>query len=165
MAGFNLRLFAHVYPGEVAGLVFVDATPEDVWSRWEAARSPEEWSQLQTSLDGFWKDLPDGALAERNQLDRNQARIRGVGLPSSVPITILTNTCVDESYAFLGITASDMAIWLALQLAWTREAPQSRHVVTRTGGHYIQHNEPELVISAIRDVLREIEADNGSGEA
>jgi len=35
----------------------------------------------------------------------------------------------------------------------TRLSSQSRHVVAATGGHWIQFDEPELVISAIRDVV------------
>jgi pimeloyl-ACP methyl ester carboxylesterase len=35
----------------------------------------------------------------------------------------------------------------------TRLSSQGRHVVAATGGHWIQFDEPELVISAIRDVV------------
>jgi len=34
--GYNVRMFAREYPDEVAGLVLVDSTPEDQWSRMPA---------------------------------------------------------------------------------------------------------------------------------
>ena len=35
----------------------------------------------------------------------------------------------------------------------TRLSPQSRHIVAASSGHWIQFDEPDLVISAIRDLV------------
>jgi pimeloyl-ACP methyl ester carboxylesterase len=153
MAGFNIRLFAHQYPNDVAGLVLVDASHEDLWSRWEALRTPAEWSWFQEKMEDFFRDVSDGVLAEWSHFDQNMATIRGVGLPSDVPIAILTSTRVDEVSDSLGITAADIDAKLDLHRQWLMQAPQAMHTLTEASGHYIQDEEPDLVIDAIREVL------------
>ena len=42
--GLVVRLYASTYPDEVVGMVLVDATPEDVWLRFQEALTPAQWT-------------------------------------------------------------------------------------------------------------------------
>jgi hypothetical protein len=35
------------YPNEVAGIVLLDSTPVDVWHRFQAALTPEQWAKFE----------------------------------------------------------------------------------------------------------------------
>jgi len=37
--------------------------------------------------------------------------------------------------------------------AWARLSPRGKHIRARKSGHWIQLDEPELVVEAIRDML------------
>jgi pimeloyl-ACP methyl ester carboxylesterase len=165
MAGFTLRVFAHNRPEEVAGLVFVDASHEDLMSRWEAARTPEEWSGFQEKMEGVYKNAPEGELAEWRHFPQNAASMREIGPPPDVPIAFLTSTRLDEASASVGITEEDMQAKLDLHREWLVQAPQATHTVTEASGHYIQQDEPDLVIDAIRGVLWAVELGNRSAKA
>jgi pimeloyl-ACP methyl ester carboxylesterase len=36
--------------------------------------------------------------------------------------------------------------------AWARRSPRGRHIIARKSGHWIQLDEPELVVQAIREM-------------
>jgi len=64
---------------------------------------------------------------------------------------------------FVVISAADQpAETIAAHRRLTRLSSQSRHVVAATSGHWIQFDEPELVISAIRDVVDRARARNAA---
>ena len=45
--GLATRLYASTYPEEVVGMVLVDATPEDVWLRFQEALTPAQWTAFE----------------------------------------------------------------------------------------------------------------------
>lgn len=65
----------------------------------------------------------------------------------------------------LDFTATDVEAKLELRREWVRQAPQATHIVSEASGHYIQQDEPELVIDAIREVLRAVEVGSRSVKA
>jgi pimeloyl-ACP methyl ester carboxylesterase len=48
-------------------------------------------------------------------------------------------------------------LWRQLQRELAQLVPGSRHVITQSG-HDIQHEQPELVLDAIRDVVQAVRA-------
>src|SRR6201987_1728868 len=42
-----VRLYASPYPNEVVGMVLLDSTSVDVWHRFQAALTPEEWAKFE----------------------------------------------------------------------------------------------------------------------
>jgi pimeloyl-ACP methyl ester carboxylesterase len=45
--GLVVRLFASTYPDEVVGMVLLDSTPVDIWHRFQAALTPEQWAKFE----------------------------------------------------------------------------------------------------------------------
>ena len=68
MGGFHVRLFAHQFPKEVAGLVLVDPSAED-WNKLLQAQFPDEYAKMMAWRTG---DHPEGMFA-RNRRTRAQA--------------------------------------------------------------------------------------------
>ena len=152
LGGFNIRLFAHRYPEKVAGLVLVDASHEDLWRHWAELRTPEEWTQLQKKLDSFYEDEPEGVLAEWRCFPQNTETIREACIPSNVPTVMLSSSFADATADAL-FTPEDMQVKLNLHRKLVEQLPHGRHIVTAASGHYIQKDEPDLVIGAILEVV------------
>ena len=67
ISGPFVRMYASAYPDEVVGMVLVDATPEDVWQRFQAALTPTQWApfeRLQFSME------PQDQYPDFERLDR-----------------------------------------------------------------------------------------------
>ncbi len=63
-----------------------------------------------------------------------------LGEPETIPVTVLSASNATPQQ-------------LEEREAWARRSPRGRHVIARKSGHWIQLDEPELVVSAIREMI------------
>jgi pimeloyl-ACP methyl ester carboxylesterase len=151
-----VRVFAGTYPADVAGLVFVDGAQEDLeermapflgevglrrwrqgWDDWLATGNPEavNYARLPEALAGLRDEgrrLPDVPLVVLTAGSRAAREALGLDW---VP--------VDD---FLRVTREIGAETAAL-------SPRGRHVLAGRSGHFVHHDEPELVLAAIAKVV------------
>lgn len=150
MAASTSASFAHLYANDVAGIVLVDPTPEDLNARIQA-EEPVVWHRMEMEkpeMDREMSHWPRGSRSEYEELtsDLQQAR-KALPLPS-VPVTLLTATRADSAAG-----ARLVAIKLELHRAFLQSVPGARHIVTDKSGHSIHMEQPELVVAAIREVV------------
>jgi pimeloyl-ACP methyl ester carboxylesterase len=160
--GLIARLYAATYPDEVVGLVLVDAYSEGV----RAGLTPEDW---QTWLATNGVPPPDllATYPEFEQIDVNAAadtmeRAAAIHPLRSMPLVVLaagrTGEMTPEQAAALPTGYPD-ALVAALQANTAFLAtllPDARLVVVADSGHYIQAEQPEVVIAAIRQVVEAV---------
>ena len=156
--GMLMRLYASTYPDEIAGMVLVDAFSEGL----ETQMTVEQW----TAYAEIFQPVPE-ALAgypdlEFTDLDlsASQARDATDALPlPPLPLVVLSRgrTMAMPSDLPGGLTGE------GLERAWTAEQdrlaallPGARHVIARESEHYIQLQQPELVIDAVRQVVEAV---------
>jgi D-alanyl-D-alanine carboxypeptidase len=157
-----VRLYASTYPEEVVGMVLVDATHEDNWARLEEEIGPELWPQAveqftQAVAGGFLEPLDLVATAAEVR-DAREAR----PLPS-IPLIVLTHSQPPDAATLLqglSVEASER-LWSEQQADLIMLMPNSRQILAEESGHYIQIDQPDLVIDAIADVI-EAARDPGS---
>ena len=132
--------YAQEHPDDVAGLVLVD--PSSVQLRDEL--TPEQWQStldlVDSLVDGSDVEVPDYA----GTVD---VVASGPAVPR-VPAVVMTS---DKPFDF----AAGDAPWSTWLTAHDRlaEALGARHVTDTDSGHLIMVEQPELVTSAVRDVL------------
>jgi pimeloyl-ACP methyl ester carboxylesterase len=142
-SGFTIRVFAGLYPKEVAGLVFVDPTQEGL-TDWLKSHQPEVWKQLEDEQTKASAGIRDElAAAETSQKQAQTAAV----LPD-VPVILLTAMRTDNFR-----TPELSEVWLNLHKEWLKKIPHSKHVLAQNSSHFIQDQEPELVINAIREIV------------
>jgi len=146
--GMFARRFGAKFPSETAGLVFVDSSHEEQYLRLREI-DPEGPEQDEFSLRlGFyvkpgerlqWKtDLPLIVLGRGKPFPR---RARD-GSDSQ------TNRMTEEQFA-----AWDRA-WRGFQEDLAKRSTHGELRVAKESGHFIQWDQPELIIQAIRDLTR-----------
>jgi pimeloyl-ACP methyl ester carboxylesterase len=141
--GEIVRLYAMNYPAEVVGLILIDSSHEDQLRRFaEVASAP-----------------PIGGAATPpaapSQPPREVADLATMGTALSrnpwhanIPLVVLTRTApADPTGDPRGM------IWQELQKELATRSPQGEQIVARKSGHYIQNDEPPLVIDAVRRVV------------
>jgi pimeloyl-ACP methyl ester carboxylesterase len=148
--GMNVRLYASQFPDEVVGMVLVDSVHEDEMDRWMAMMPAEIKKQLPASDEGF-----------RKRLAVSESEIRRANWRSDIPLIILTHGKVSpDDYGIPSMAAKGEQLRLEMQNALARLSSRSKHIIAEKSGHYIQRDQPELVIDAVRQVVESTRIQN-----
>ena len=147
--GFYVRVFASLYPDEMAALVLVDPTPEDFFQKVAAVQSPSERQKFAEQMDSYAAEASPGRKAEWDQWKGFGEEARSASLPAGLPVLLLTGMRLEPGRSNPRV----QALWLDLHRQWVAQTGSARHIVTRKSGHYIHHDEPELVNGAIRQAV------------
>jgi pimeloyl-ACP methyl ester carboxylesterase len=155
--GIFARLYASTYPDEVVGMVLVDALSEKVRS----GLTPEQW-KLYVDF-GFTKPTPGlEKYKEIETLDVNASLDQMEKAASAQPLRPMPLFVLTQGQPF------DLSPWQplpadfpeALNNAWHSAqdalatfAPNAKHKIATKSSHYIQVQEPQLVIDAIKQVV------------
>jgi pimeloyl-ACP methyl ester carboxylesterase len=142
MGGPYVRVFADLYPKEVAGIVLLDPSQEAF----------DEWTKAH--LDGKRKEIdaqiakaPEGLRAEWAGLDDSYVQARAARLPAGIPVTLIT-AGLNEN-----LSAEARTAWIEKHNEWIAKVPGGKHLFAEKSGHFIQVQEPIMVISAIREIV------------
>ncbi len=158
--GMNARMFAHLYPESVAGMVLVNSSHPDTYS--EIAKmlpqpSPEDANyQL---LKG-WREGPDLSKSrEWFDLKANAELIRSANDIGDRPLVALTQSSQwNDPFAPDDVEPAIDAVGQRLQAGLVALSTNGKQIVASKAGHNIQAEEPQLVIDAIVDVVSQLRA-------
>jgi pimeloyl-ACP methyl ester carboxylesterase len=153
--GMLMRLYASAYPDEVVGMVLVDAFSEGLEDR----MSPEEWIAYEEIFQPVPEALAGYAELEFTKLDQSAAQVRKA--TSRTPLRPMPLVVLSRGQAMAmppdlpgGLTGERLEQdWTAEQDRLADLLPDARQVIARESEHYIQLQQPELVIEAIREVV------------
>ena len=159
MGGLIVQHYAHEYLAEVAGLVLVDANHPDQTNR-AALLLPPPTPHDNSRLVSLRRILTmpyeeDPSDPEGIDIRACAPQICEAGLLGTIPLVVLTaghhTGPPDLPTSFL---TQYERMSQDLQRDLTRLSTQSTHVIAARSGHFIQDDEPELVIDAIRKVIQ-----------
>ena len=174
--GLNMLLFASTHPGEVSGLVLVDASHPESLPYDPGEGGAETDVELAGRQMAMQREEPDDAKfppealpAIHDNLLRNKAWVASSNeyryLARSVlelqqapplgdmPLTVLSRGLRQWPPGPDGDAREQT--WRDEQEALAGLSSRSVHKVARNSGHYIHLDEPEVVANAIRDMVRE----------
>jgi pimeloyl-ACP methyl ester carboxylesterase len=143
--GMIARLYASLHPQEIAGMVLVDAVHEDRDLNFEAVLTKELIQRNRVYLQHPERNSECvDKLASADQL-------RAVRRVFDFPIIILTRGKPDEDDP-VWPSAALQRVERDLQCEFMKLSQNSTQLIAKNSGHYIQLDEPELVIDSIRKV-------------
>jgi pimeloyl-ACP methyl ester carboxylesterase len=166
--GVIARLYARTRPGDVAGMVLVDALSEGL----RDAETPEEWAVQLTLLSGdLTETLKLYPEIEQLDADGDFDAIHAAPPMRPMPLVVLSadhpwgpllagfiadglmppGTPPDAGYVTDRAAKQSQAMLAA-------SAPGARHVTDTDSGHEIHKDQPQLVIDSIRDVVDAVRA-------
>jgi pimeloyl-ACP methyl ester carboxylesterase/bifunctional DNase/RNase len=157
--GLAARLYAARFPGEVAGLVLVDPAHEDSWlarlrPRLDAAAFAPVARDLEQEQRGDPIEGLDYWMDEGIDLDASRALVRAAPPGRPLPVALLTagRLALPRDWPPEAVEAvRRLRAELAADLL--RRLPGSTHTVAAESGHFVQLDQPELVVDAIRAVV------------
>jgi pimeloyl-ACP methyl ester carboxylesterase len=155
--GLFVQLYASEHPDEVAGLVLLDAVHMDYYARRIALLKTllprQAWKPLVRALRA-----PAPAILDPEQIDietslaQTRAALSAAPL-HAMPLFVLTHGRPDESGSDPRLVGADERLWRTLQTEIAALVPDSKHVIAEQSGHDIHHEQPDLVVTAIREVV------------
>ncbi len=154
--GLIARLYAAIYPREVAGMVLVDALSEFLRKRFTA----EQMAVYDELNNGSLPGLEDYADLEQilfRPSFRQTARATGAEPLPDIPVVVIsrgeTFPLPEDLPAGLTTEVSERA-WSYAQDRLARLTPDIRQWVAKRSSHYIMFSQPRLIVRAIRRVTR-----------
>jgi pimeloyl-ACP methyl ester carboxylesterase len=157
LGGMNMLVFADRYRDEVAGLVLVDSSHSDQMDRWSAIMptpASDESADLADLRKGLaaWANPDDSSFPEPMNFDETLAQVRAVKSLGNLPLAVLV--AVDPARNSWGNIPSELAerldkVWLDLHKEYLNLSTDSSLILAKKSGHFIQDDEPQVVIDAI----------------
>lgn len=147
VGGIYARMFAARFPASVGALVLVDSAHEEqIWRL--AAIAP---GLVDAEYGRGWRDLTArkdlGFLGDGESLKWE----------TKVPLVVLQQGRALPERLELGLTTAVIpqvtALWRGLQKDLASRSPSGELRTAQRSGHFIQVDEPELVVQAVGDVL------------
>ena len=158
--GIFARLYASTYPNEVVGMVLVDALSEKV----RTGLTPERW-KLYVDF-GFTKPTPGlEKYKDIETLDVNASLDQMEKAASAEPLRPMPLFVLTQGQPFdlspwqplpADFPGALNKAWHAAQDALATLAPNAKHKIATKSSHYIQVQEPQLVIDAIKQVVEAV---------
>lgn len=174
--GFIARVFAQRYPDEVGGIVLVDSAQEDfIFGIQKILESRTLPPRRFDEPDWFtWRRF-DQAQYSDPQFPRNILNDEGIDLTmcyeqvreasslGALPLTLVSSTKRDDDRKNNGAEGA-VAEWeIAAEKAWNacqvkllELSTDATHVLAHESGHYVQDDQPDLVIAAITQMLARV---------
>lgn len=184
--GMYAREFYRQFPARVRGMVLVDSSHEQQWQRmpspdegWDNSLrmdqylAPIGWIRLsgrvprQLAKSPLPPEIRDRLIALRLKSALPGTLIaEGIGFradltanrnpPSlgSLPLIVLSEGKPDDDFM-----KANLRTWFKLQDELARLSTRGRHVVAEQSAHNIHRTEPELIVSAVREVVQAVRDD------
>jgi pimeloyl-ACP methyl ester carboxylesterase len=151
LGGLFANLYARLYPQEVAGVLFLEAThPDD----WELLQKHE--AQLAKSLERMLT-LPQvffqpNLAVELACVEDTVREIASAGEFPPVPVRVVTGGLTPKSWM---LSPGAVGARRANQQALARLSPLGEQVIAHKSGHFPQMTEPGLVLRVLRELARQ----------
>ena len=182
MGGFDVRLYASAYRGDVAGLVLVDSSHPEQQKRLPAAVNDLDagWVREQEFFElampfgiprvlGFCGEDAEVRAAECNfhsvresvkelkSVSESAAQAATAGSLGDIPLAVLSSD-PDRPQLDLpeDLVKPTNDAWQQLQNELAQLSTRSTHTIVRNSGHHIQLDQPGAVIEAIKKVVKQV---------
>ncbi|MCM3443858.1 alpha/beta fold hydrolase [Metabacillus halosaccharovorans] len=136
--GVNARLYATEYPNDVCGLILVDSTPEDYREKFlptmedEFQRAYNKQFVHEGNYDEFMESL--------KQLKESRRKL-------NVPLIVLS------AGKKAHYSKESQELWNEMQSELLEISTNGEFVIAENSAHYIQNDEPEVVVNAVKRLL------------
>lgn len=156
LGGHLVRFFADAYPGDVVGLVLIDGSHEDFFDRIEANRTEKEWREIDSTINNLISQNSEITRKEWDAYIMGCEIMKTVEIPANIPVQVITSAKFEGTFKAMGLNPDDKLLWIELQSEWIANKPNAKQIITDKSGHGILIEEPQLIISVIKEVIDEV---------
>lgn len=146
--GLVARLFASLYPELVSGIVLVDAAPEYKELFYEKV--------LPKKLISGNRAYLENPLLNRERIDKERSyqEMANYSRQSDIPLSVITRGLPDVQGVADWPHEEILRMEQRLQAEFMRLSTSNKQRIATRSGHYIHHDEPEIVIEEIMIMMK-----------
>lgn len=145
MGGLHVQVFAQTWPDDVAGIVLVDPSPKQLL----APLGSEKLSILKDA------GVPEGSIGELTVgLNSSLKRFALAEPVPTIPLTVISSSYTEDLTGEVTFEKYQQLLTYHQQLA--DSVKNGKHIVATKSGHYIQIDQPKLVIKAVLDMFAQV---------
>lgn len=154
LGGITARNFATKYKGDVAALLMIDpANPRDV-----DIITQLNPSTGQAEIEAIKKN--DYTMGENKwcflDLIWDKSRAADFFDIGDIPVTLIAGVKVPKKPSNTLDTEQGRQLWGQYQSEWVKKFPQGKVVLAKNSGHFVQGDEPNLVINELIKLLNKL---------
>jgi pimeloyl-ACP methyl ester carboxylesterase len=138
--GVNTRIYATEYPNEVAGLILVDSPPEEYKERF-LPTMPKEFQEAYNN-QFIYEGNYDEFMESLRQLKKSRRQL-------NVPLIVLS------AGKKAHYSKESQELWNQMQKEILDISIKSELIIAKNSAHFIQNDEPTVVIDAIKRLIGE----------
>jgi pimeloyl-ACP methyl ester carboxylesterase len=157
LGGLHARKFMAMYPNSVSGLILIDPTPEDLVET-IIAQLPQDYQipareAMKKEFEMLLAELPEGAIKEEYKaIESCYNQARALQNKTAIPIEIISSMKITEGTSELSL---ETAKQLRDALLDKMSTGPNRHTLTYSSGHFIQKEEPQLIVNAVQWIMKQ----------
>ena len=144
-----LKKYASLYPANVKSIIFLDPGYDE--RKLRVILPDTVWQKREQALKMYQPQFNAAQQAELNSLNKNCELADQITLLPKVPIIMFTATRINP--AFPGSTA-ELRVKGETHRLWLESLPWAKQIEVKESRHYIQNDEPNLVINVIHKMIQ-----------
>lgn len=165
LGGWHARVFAHLYPGEVAGMVLVDTTsvsPEAAITYATAypTYSPDESAGITQNRLSETDIYAGELMPSMDGLDMkvSNEQVRQAGSFGNIPLVVIGRIPGPETFPGLEPASQEQLgqIYLKMEAEMAKLSSKGVFIVAATHQHFISLYQPQIIIDAINRMVEEL---------
>lgn len=157
LGGSVAQIYVSRWPRDVSGLLLVDP------ASWEFFRAAEAtipgYKERRAARARQSLQWPAGIRAELIAMDSSMAEVRQLApLPSVPMVMLIAGRHGPPPDTPLDSLRNDPveSLWRRVHIQWLQAQPRGSYILDETSDHYIQKDDPALVVRAFRTLVGEI---------
>ena len=157
LGGAFVRVFAGMYPNDVAGLILLDPAPEEMYPRL-GKEHPEFLAEEAAYMKQLMSSNRTGEKAEMLNFDSSMNQARRSDVQDQTPTIMLIAAGKGQDGNHRDTSNPFSGIWIEELENWGRKRPNMEYSLIRNSGHNMPVDQPDTVVKAIHSLVNQYQS-------
>jgi len=153
LGGLYTNLFARLYTTEVSAVVLVDSAHPDEHDKQVQFKPPKIIHLINEGIKSIQRIVDPYVFSEHQYVHETKEQISSVGSFPDIPLAVVSGT---KKMPF--VPEESFNTHLEFQKMNLKLSSNSKQYLAADSGHFPQITEPDVVVSAIKDVTKQLKA-------
>jgi pimeloyl-ACP methyl ester carboxylesterase len=142
------KVYAHKYPTQIGGILFID--PGFNEDSLKTVLTEDEWDNREKMILKYTPSMNLAQKEEKSFVNKSCVEADSSFPFTEIPIILLTATKYNPDFPG---AEKELEVKKRYHENWIKQMPDAKHKFINSSRHYIQNEDPDIVIEAIRELI------------
>ncbi len=142
--------YAFRHPDDISGIIFLDPGYDE--SKLKEKISDSIWKEREKMISKYTPVLNAAQKSEKDNLNESCRKADLIKRLPTVPISLYTATSISRFPA----SEEEFKVKKSTHEGWLKSLLAAKHILVNSSRHYIHVDEPQMVIDAIKTMIRNL---------